>query len=112
MFFFFVGNIAGKNQVLDNPNGQDILGLNLPFKEFQAGTFETTYLDENMRISRGKVGAVEQLRVFVRNGEGNNNNMMKAETEDIEDDFDTNDKTDIEDEIDEFEVEVDPGFET
>ena len=31
-----------------------------------AGTFETTYLDDSLRISRGKQGFVDQLRVFIR----------------------------------------------
>lgn len=61
-----VVNVAGKSQSLD-PAGADILGINVPFGEIlNAGTFETTYMDSNLRISRSKVGPVEQLRVFMR----------------------------------------------
>jgi hypothetical protein len=60
-------NVAGKNSTYLEPNGQDIAGVNLPLGEFiGAGTFETTYMDRDLRISRGKQGFVDQLRVFVR----------------------------------------------
>lgn len=59
-------SVAGTSQFLD-PNGKDILGINVPMSDFlNTGTFETTYMDKELRISRGKVGLVEQLRVFVR----------------------------------------------
>lgn len=61
-------NVAGKSQILD-PAGADILGVNIPFGEFlNSGAFDTTYLDNALRVSRSRVGVVEQLRVFVRSG--------------------------------------------
>lgn len=66
-------NVAGTSRVLD-PNGQDIAGINIPsFGEFlpntnsDSGEFVTTFVDDDLRISRGKVaGNIEQLRVFCR----------------------------------------------
>jgi hypothetical protein len=59
-------SVAGTSQYLD-PNGKDILGINVPMTEFlNTGIFETTYMDKELRVSRGKVGLVEQLRVFIR----------------------------------------------
>lgn len=61
-----VVNVAGKSQKLE-PSGADVLGINIPFGEFlNAGSFETTVLDESIRVSRSKVGPVEQIRVFVK----------------------------------------------
>jgi hypothetical protein len=59
-------NVAGTSQIL-NPDGEDILGLNVPFGDnFQAGSFETPYMDDTLRVSRSKVGIVDVFRVFVR----------------------------------------------
>ena len=60
-------NVAGSSRVLD-PNGKDIVGLNIPsLGEFMnTAEFNTTYMDKDLRVSRGKVGSFEQLRVFVR----------------------------------------------
>lgn len=61
-----VVNVAGKSQFLE-PQGDDVLGLNVPFGDLaNFGSFDTTYVDDTLRISRGKTGFVEQLRVFIR----------------------------------------------
>jgi hypothetical protein len=63
---FLLVNVAGESQILD-PAGADLIGINVPFGEFlNAGSFETTYMDDKIRVSRSKVGIVDQLRVFLR----------------------------------------------
>mmetsp|Transcript_1223 Transcript_1223/g.2894 ORF Transcript_1223/g.2894 Transcript_1223/m.2894 type:complete len:422 (-) Transcript_1223:260-1525(-) len=59
-------NVAGTSQRLD-PNGEDIIGLNVPISEFvNGGDFQTTYMDDTLRISRSRIGIVDQLRIFTR----------------------------------------------
>lgn len=62
-----VWNVAGTSQILD-PLGKDILGINIPsLGDFiNTAEFENTYMDRDLRVSRGKIGPIEQLRVFVR----------------------------------------------
>ena len=61
-------NVAGESKNLE-PDGADVLGINIPFGEYlNAGSFETTVVDASMRVSRSKLGnggrLPEQIRVF------------------------------------------------
>jgi DNA anti-recombination protein RmuC len=63
-----VVNVAGTSQYLD-PDGADVFGINNLFGEFlNVGTFDTPYVDEDVRVSRSPGPIVEQIRVFVRDG--------------------------------------------
>lgn len=81
-------NVAGESKNLE-PNGGDVLGINIPFGELlNAGSFDTTFLDDSMRISRSKTGPVDQIRVFVRTEKKQNDIDERAvdEDDDLDDD--------------------------
>ena len=62
----WIVNIAGTSQILE-ADGKDVLSFPVPFGEqFQAGSFDTPYMDDKIRVSRSKIGIVDQLRVFVK----------------------------------------------
>jgi len=91
-------NVAGESQILD-PSGEDVLGINIPFSEYVgAGSFETTFLNESMRVSRSKVGPVEQIRVFIKADDQAVASVVSVVEED-EDDDELADNDDDDDEL-------------
>jgi len=60
---------AGSALKLD-PEGADVFGLNIPQINdlMNGGSFETTYVDGDVRVSRGKTGFLEETRIFVKGG--------------------------------------------
>merc|ERR1712224_87829 len=93
-----VVNVAGVSKNLE-PSGEDVLGINLPFGELlNAGSFDTTFLDDSMRISRSKTGPVNQLRVFVKT-QSKDSKSGDVDSEIIDDDLDDNEIVNDDDEI-------------
>jgi hypothetical protein len=85
-FSFFIVNVAGQSQILE-PTGADVLGVNIPFGEYlNAGSFDTTFLDDTVRISRSKLGPVDQIRVFIKT------EVADVVTRPLEDDLDDDDE--------------------
>jgi hypothetical protein len=60
-------NLAGQNTQYLEPEGADVLGVNFPFGDLlQSGSFDTTFVNDKMRVSRGTIGILDELRVFVK----------------------------------------------
>lgn len=96
-----VFNVAGTSTILD-PSGKDIAQIPIPLGEFlNSGDFDTSYVDDNLRISRGKQGFIEeQVRVFIKKGSGRstptNDNADFEEYIDPEFDSDIESPSDVE----------------
>lgn len=95
-----VVNVAGDSQFFE-PEGADVFGINIPSiaSDFsKSGSFDTTYVDEKIRVTRGEVipgnndmaFGGETLRIFVRKEEPSDDSVEE----------DADDATDIDNDID------------
>jgi len=91
-------NVAGSSQFLE-PEGEDVFGVNNLLGEFSgAGTFDTPFVDSDVRVSRTSGPVVEQLRVFVRQGnvlEEEDAEVRSSEEETAVDSSDTDEGEDV-----------------
>lgn len=88
-------NVAGRSTILD-PAGKDIAEFPIPLGQFlNGGTFETTYVDDTLRISRGQAQNFldEQLRVFIKKSTTSSTSSIDVD-EFIDPEFDNNNNVD------------------
>ena len=85
------------------------MGVNVPFGEYlNAGSFDTTFLDDTVRISRTKTGPVDQIRVFIKS------DVADVVTRPVEDDDDDDELADDfpqnDMKVEDVDAVVDPEF--
>ena len=106
--------VAGKSQYLE-PEGADVLGINVPPIQdiLNAGVFDTTYADSELRISRGPAVSGfldEQLRVFLRANSNTEDEIESMESvEDLVEVSSVSQEVEAEEEVVETEEKLDSG---